>query len=152
MHFSPSSFSSLFFSVIRISKQLPADKFILLLFLLPGSCFPLQLAAQNKKFNNPPLPTFNIDIGKSQKVLDALEPEKVIIDHSNVLVLPYIPPKAISAKKLTKTAAHRMARWTKRPPERETRNWEMVAERDQLGQGDQNVSSQEVGPRLRTVE
>lgn len=61
------------------------------------------------------LPSLNIDLGGSKQAQEELKPEKVIIDKSNIAVLDAVSAPAKSKKRLTKTALHRQARWTKRP-------------------------------------
>lgn len=84
-------------------------------FLLCTLCiYPLS-AQRKKRTKNTLLPTLRIDLGKSKQAQEENQPEKVIIDRTNIAVLDYIPQFLPSKKKLSKTAAHRLKRWTPTP-------------------------------------
>lgn len=80
------------------------------------SAFSISVHGQsNKKYTLPALPSLNIDLGSSRQAQEERKPEKVIIDRSNIAILDRVAPAKKTTKKITKTAAHRQARWTKAP-------------------------------------
>ena len=106
------SFSSISFFCRGRGKFLPCA--VLLSSLLFSLCF-CGTAEEGEEKKKPLLPVLNIDLGKSRKAMEEQAPEKVVIDRSNIAVLERVSGKEKAPEKLTKTAAHRMMRWTKRP-------------------------------------
>ncbi|MBO4303679.1 MAG: hypothetical protein J6A21_03770 [Lentisphaeria bacterium] len=93
-------------------KFLPGAVF--LSSLLFSLCF-CGTAEEGEEKKKPLLPVLNIDLGKSRKAMEEQAPEKVVIDRSNIAVLERADKNDKAAGKQTKTAVHRMMRWTKRP-------------------------------------
>ncbi|MBO5760768.1 MAG: hypothetical protein J6S53_04410 [Lentisphaeria bacterium] len=86
------------------------------LFLTFSLFFSLSLCAQSgKRHTLPVLPSLNIDLTGSRQAKEELKPEKVLIDRSNIAILDRVTTPGQTKKKMTKSTAHRLARWTKEP-------------------------------------